>query len=164
MEIQVQILTDNLSIHECDAAIRHNFPHLIDHWLATLPRHFTKWLRNLCSRENMRYRGTIGDSKDIDIYRLRSLDLHPTLQTNGDPCFPGNPRTQRIQEPPFLHLAKTSLITQLTKHASPLQETRLPRQPPSTHTHICPSHLPHTSSAKRSNPTSTISRSRSRTI
>lgn len=79
VELQLAIL-DRLSLYEADKVIRHSYPHLIVRWCLALPQKMKTWFSALCSPNNMRFVGAGGISRSHNIYRLRSIDLHPTLR------------------------------------------------------------------------------------
>ncbi|KAH8674650.1 hypothetical protein BGZ60DRAFT_526606 [Tricladium varicosporioides] len=108
LPVELQLLSlQMLPIHEGDRLVRTAFPHLIVPWISTLQQRLFEWFDDLCSRQNFQYIGSEAKS-DLelevrrDIYRLRSLNLHPDLRL---PSSYGNRQsrssTQSYTPPPL---------------------------------------------------------------
>lgn len=87
LEIQFMVL-DQLPVYKADELIRTNFPHLIPIWVGSLGRRISKFMDDVCSRENLCYAGTqlkyrgAGVVRE-DIYRPRWINKHPDFRLPG---------------------------------------------------------------------------------
>lgn len=130
VELQLAVL-ENLRISEMDRALRYNFPHLMHLLLPSFCRRATEQFGDLCSRENLRYAGSYVSGVDempdiVDLYRLRSLDLHPWFKipaTNGafqveyhqaDPLFSAKSTLMNTLEGLYWSFKRESLIKRRT--------------------------------------------------
>ncbi|KAH6717553.1 hypothetical protein BKA61DRAFT_669976 [Leptodontidium sp. MPI-SDFR-AT-0119] len=121
VEVQLEVI-DKMSLHEADEVIRHSFPHLIPRWLPTIPKLFEKWLNELTSPVNMRLLGSANvtmldsslalahTSRSVNIYRLRSIDMHPNLIIGSSSIIP-QPTQPPAEDP--LREAKKHFMTGL---------------------------------------------------
>ena len=88
VEIQLMVL-DQIPLYKADEIIWTCFPHLIPLWIKSVPRRVTKFMDDVCSRENMRYAGTqvtyLSTQGIIidEIYRPRCIDSHPNFRLPG---------------------------------------------------------------------------------
>lgn len=120
IELQLSIL-DQLEIYQADKVVRETYSNLSDRWVSSLATRFADWFFALSSRDNMRFMDVIGgESTRIEIYRLRSVDLHPTIKLDEDYTTlarlpPGSPLQppRQFSNVPALDDARQSLFDAL---------------------------------------------------
>jgi hypothetical protein len=109
IQIQLNIL-DQLEIYQADRVVRETYPHLIDRWCSSLATRFTDWFYELSSRENLRFMGVIdGKNTRVEIFRLRSVDLHPTVQVD-EPYSPLPRLPPPALDQPFRQFSNVSAL------------------------------------------------------
>lgn len=85
-EIQIRILESFSRPKDADLALSFPFPHLASHYFRTITSRFSKWLFDLCSRENMRYVCTqyVREGARVEVYRLQSqYNLYPDFSVSS---------------------------------------------------------------------------------
>lgn len=121
VELQLNIL-GHLDIHEADVLVRNSYPHLITHWCRSISGRYESWFNDLTARENLRYVDVIDtDSVRLEIFRLRSIDLHPNIVFDHT-HLPLRPGLSKISNPPSLHNVRYSIYRTLRDLLSSLQD------------------------------------------